>query len=180
MDHPNPAADPTPGRPRSAESWPTDHAAGRDDATAAHPTPDLAPPHGCSSYGRGHTPHWIQVRLSRETGLATPGRASVGDDGWITVEIRAHSADSVSRELAGFGNKVAVRSPVEVRDALDPRSALATRVVPGGAAPGALATMLERCDARLTAAEHWIEDRRRRSEAAEAALLALARERAAG
>jgi len=99
------------------------------------------------------------------------------DAGAGVAGLDAARVDAAARAL--IGRELGL-DPAFVRDALDPRSALATRVVPGGAAPGALATMLERCDARLTAAEHWIEDRRRRSEAAEAALLALARERAAG
>lgn len=40
------------------------------------------------------------------------------DDGWITVEVRGHSVDSLARELAGFGALVEVREPVEVRTRL--------------------------------------------------------------
>ena len=41
----------------------------------------------CDSYHAGHEVHWIQARLSRESDPIGKGRATVADDGWITVEL---------------------------------------------------------------------------------------------
>lgn len=48
-------------------------------------------------------------------------RLSIGpadDDGCVAVEIRGHNAESVARELAGFGANVEVLEPSEVREQL--------------------------------------------------------------
>ena len=65
-----------------------------------------------------------------------------------------------------------------IADALDPVAALATRVVPGGAAPRPLDAMLAECRDALAAAARWIDESRRRIETAEAALVELAQSRA--
>ena len=44
-------------------------------------------PRHCGSYHAGHEVHWIQARLSRESPPIGEGRATVTDDGWITIEL---------------------------------------------------------------------------------------------
>lgn len=42
----------------------------------------------------------------------------LGDDGWVNVEVRGHSAQVVAAELAGFADHVEVTAPEAVRDHL--------------------------------------------------------------
>jgi argininosuccinate lyase len=76
--------------------------------------------------------------------------------------------DAAARELLG--------RPVgaDVAHALDPVAAIATRTIPGGAAPAPMNAMLAECRAAVAAARGWIDERRAALERSEAALLALA------
>lgn len=59
------------------------------------------------------------------------------DDGWSSVEIRAHSADRIARELAQFGGMVEVTAPDEVRTHLaDLARELLDRYPPAEPIPG--------------------------------------------
>ncbi|MDO8212356.1 lyase family protein [Conexibacter sp. CPCC 206217] len=102
--------------------------------------------------------------------------AGAGDAGRGPEALTAAGLDAVAQELLG---RPLGLTDAQVADALDPVAALATRTVPGGAARGQLDTMLRDCDGALDAAAAWIEQDRERIAAAEGALVALARERAA-
>lgn len=67
-------------------------------------------------------------------------------------------------------------TPEVVADALDPSAAIATRTVPGGAAPEPMAEMLADCRRNLQDLHAWIEQRRRTALAAETALRLSAEE----
>ncbi len=64
--------------------------------------------------------------------------------------------------------------PAEVADALDPRAALASRTIPGGAAPEPMAAMVAGCASAVRELRDWVEQRRRSAAAAEAELLSSA------
>jgi argininosuccinate lyase len=64
----------------------------------------------------------------------------------------------------------------DVSHALDPAAAIATRTVPGGAAPAPMDAMLAECGDAFAAARAWIETRRAAIERAEHELVARARD----
>ncbi|MEA2285926.1 MAG: argininosuccinate lyase [Solirubrobacteraceae bacterium] len=107
------------------------------------------------------------------------GRAVAGaaDEGLGPEALDAPRLDAAARAVLGRELRV---GPALIADALDPKAALATRVVPGGAAPAPMDAMLLECRDGLAAAARWIDEGRERSDAAEAALVALAKLRAAG
>jgi argininosuccinate lyase len=74
-----------------------------------------------------------------------------------------------------LGRRVDI-SPRALGDALDPESAIAARIAPGGAAPGSLDAMLAECGQALGEAETWTRGCRRTLQAAEDALMAIARQ----
>lgn len=102
--------------------------------------------------------------------------AQAADAGRGPEAVTAALLDDVARELLG---RPLGLSDALVAEALDPVAALATRVVPGGAAPIRLDAMLRDCHAGLADAAGWIEAETARIDRAEAALVALAGERAA-
>ena len=63
----------------------------------------------------------------------------------------------------------------EVPEALDPAAAIATRTVPGGAAPEPMDAMLEGCRDEIARARAWIQHERDAIEQAEQQLVTLAR-----
>jgi predicted DNA-binding transcriptional regulator YafY len=58
------------------------------------------------------------TRLTVPPGDERADTVDPGDGGRVTVEIRAHSAESAAHELSAFGDLVEVVGPAEVRDAL--------------------------------------------------------------
>ena len=66
-----------------------------------------------------------------------------------------------------------------LRDALDPAACAAARLQSGSSSPEAMDAMLDGLDATLSTSEAWSEVAREHERAAEAALLARARELAA-
>jgi predicted DNA-binding transcriptional regulator YafY len=56
---------------------------------------------------------WLRDRFGTrmEVGLA-------GADGWLEIEVRAHSAPSVAADFAGFAGRVEVVDPPDVREVL--------------------------------------------------------------
>ena len=89
----------------------------------------------------------------------------------------AAGLDAAAVELLG---RPLALDPALVADALDPAAALATRVVPGGAAPEPMDAMLRECRSAVDDATAWVDQARAANTAAEQALLALAQQRAAG
>jgi argininosuccinate lyase len=83
----------------------------------------------------------------------------------------AEALDAAALEV--LGRPLALDAEL-VADALDPEAALATRTVPGGAAPAPMATMLADCRAAVTDAGRWIEREREAVERAEGELIARA------
>ena len=79
----------------------------------------------------------------------------------------------VGRAVAGGALEAAARD-AGVEAALDPVAAIATRTIPGGAAPAAMDAMLRECGEAVAAAREWVEDERAAIERAEADLVALA------
>jgi argininosuccinate lyase len=80
---------------------------------------------------------------------------------------------SAYREVASRGIAAAAR---DVPGALDPAAAIATRTIPGGAAPAPMDAMLAGCRDEIAAAREWIDARRTAIERAERDLVALAGE----
>ncbi len=89
----------------------------------------------------------------------------------------AAALDAAAAEL--LGRSLELPDDV-VADALDPLAALATRTVPGGAAPEPMDAMLADCRAAVADARAWIDAERAVIAAAEERLVALARERVGG
>jgi argininosuccinate lyase len=82
--------------------------------------------------------------------------------------------DAAAREVLGRSLDL---DPAVLADALDPAAAIATRTVPGGAAPEPMDAMLADCRAAVAAAGGWIDAERAALERAEHELVALARRR---
>jgi argininosuccinate lyase len=80
--------------------------------------------------------------------------------------------DRAAQEVLGHGIELPAAT---VAEALDPAAAIATRVVPGGAAPGPMADMVRDCRAGAVALSEWVDARREAAAAAEEALVELAR-----
>ncbi len=87
----------------------------------------------------------------------------------------ASALDAAAVEL--LGRRLELGESV-VADALDPARALATRTVPGGAAPQPMDAMLRECRGAVADARRWIEAERTAMSAAEDDLVAAARVRA--
>jgi argininosuccinate lyase len=102
--------------------------------------------------------------------------AAAADAGLGPGALDAEQLDAAARGVLGRELHV---DPTLITDALDPHAALATRVVPGGAAPAPMDAMLAECRDGLAVAARWIDASRARIETAEAALVALAESRAA-
>jgi len=89
----------------------------------------------------------------------------------------AAALDAAAAEL--LGRSLELPDDV-VADALDPLAALATRTVPGGAAPEPMDAMLADCRAAVADARAWIDAERAGIAEAEERLVALARQRVGG
>ena len=89
----------------------------------------------------------------------------------------AAALDAAAAEL--LGRSLELPDDV-VADALDPLAALATRTVPGGAAPEPMDAMLADCRAAVADARAWIDAERAGIAEAAERLVALARQRVGG
>jgi argininosuccinate lyase len=87
----------------------------------------------------------------------------------------AGALDAAAVEL--LGRPLAIDAAV-IADALDPAAAIASRTVPGGAAPAPMDAMLDECGTALADAAAWADAARESGAAAEAELLALSRAQA--
>ena len=79
---------------------------------------------------------------------------------------------SAYRAVASRGVEAAA---ADVPEALDPAAAIATRTVPGGAAPEPMDAMLAGCRDEVARARAWVQHEQDAAEQAEQALVALAR-----
>ena len=115
----------------------------------------------------------LAEELSRAAGLAyrsayrVVGRAVAGaaDAGARPEALDPGALDAAAREV--LGRPIAVDAAL-VAEALDPAAALATRTVPGGAAPEPMDAMLGACRAAIERAARGWRRSARRSQAAEA------------
>ena len=98
------------------------------------------------------------------------GRALVGG-------LDAAALDAAAHEVLGGPLNL---DPRVVADALDPAAAIATRTVPGGAAPAPMDEMLAGCRDAAGEAHRWIDAERTAIDRAERELVALAERRRAG
>jgi argininosuccinate lyase len=109
----------------------------------------------------------VAEAISLETGLdyrsayRVVGRAAALDTAAL---------DATARELLGH------ELGADVSHALDPAAAIATRTVPGGAAPAPMDAMLAECRDAVAAACAWVDAERAAIERAEHALIEHARE----
>lgn len=86
----------------------------------------------------------------------------------LTPEALAATAEAV------LGQRLELAAPT-LRAALDPQTAIAARAAPGGAAPEAIAAMLDECERDFAEAGAWVNGCRGRIQSAEAALFRTAR-----
>jgi argininosuccinate lyase len=90
-------------------------------------------------------------------------------------KLDASALDAAAAEL--LGRRLELAEGV-LADAIDPARALATRTVPGGAAPQPMDAMIGECRGAVADAGRWIDAERTAISAAEDELVALARTRA--
>ena len=107
----------------------------------------------------------------RIVGAAVRAALEAGDD---ISGIDAASLDLAARQLGGSALKL---SDDDVRDALDPRQAVARRTGIGGAAPPAVRDLIAERRHGLAQERRWLTQRQRAVERAEANLLETARQR---
>ncbi|MBW3603034.1 MAG: argininosuccinate lyase [Actinobacteria bacterium] len=119
----------------------------------------------CQATGRDYRSCYLVV--SRAVALAT-------ERGLGPEALDAGAIERAARQV--LGEALSVPDDV-VAGALDPRVALETRTVPGGAAAEPMAAMVRECRQGVADLRSWAEDRRRAAGAAEEALLAEARAR---
>jgi argininosuccinate lyase len=108
--------------------------------------------------------HGIDFRTAHEIAARLVG--DLRADGRRLAD--ASSAD-VATAAAALGAQVDL-SPASLQDALDPRRAVAGRVGPGGAAPGAIEAMIAGPRGALSEADAWVARRLARIDGAERAL----------
>ena len=108
----------------------------------------------------------VAEAISLETGL----------DYRTAYRVVGHAA-ALDRDALEAAAREIVGRPldVDVSHALDPVAALATRTIPGGAAPAPMDAMLDECQTAVAAARAWIDSERSAIEQAEHALIELAR-----
>lgn len=116
------------------------------------------------------------TKLDYRSAYRVVGRAVAAliEDGGSPGTLDAEMLDRAAREV--LGRALEVPSAV-IADALDPRSAVATRTTPGGAAPGPMASMIGRCRGLAADLSSWVKERRALAQGAERALLEQARSR---
>ena len=88
------------------------------------------------------------------------------------ARLGAAAIEAAAREVAGRPLDL---DPAIVADALDPAKAIASRTVPGGAAPEAMDSMLADCRDAVARARAWVQHQRDAIEHAEQQLVVLAR-----
>ena len=108
----------------------------------------------------------LTTGLDYRSAYRVVGRAlTAGDD-------LGTALDAAAREIVG---RPLGLEPEVIADALDPAAAIASRTVPGGAAPAPMDAMLAACRDEADRARRWIETERAAIERAERELVELAR-----
>jgi len=115
----------------------------------------------------------VAEAISGATGLDYRSAYDVVSRAVSLGAVNAAALDAAAYEVLG---RPLALDPALVANALDPEAALATRVVPGGAAPAPMEAMLDECRAAVADARPWIDGARAAIERAESELL----ERASG
>jgi argininosuccinate lyase len=115
----------------------------------------------------------VAEAISGATGLDYRSAYDVVSRAVSLGAVNAAALDAAAYEVLG---RPLALDPALVANALDPEAALATRVVPGGAAPAPMEGTLDKCRAAVADARPWIDGARAAIERAESELL----ERASG
>ncbi len=112
----------------------------------------------------------VAEAISLSTGLDYRSAYRVVGRAVATGALDAAGLDAAATEILGRSLDL---DPDVLADALDLTAAIATRTVPGGAAPGPMDAMLAGCRESVAGARAWIDRERTAIERAEGELVAL-------